>query len=84
MEIHSLSKINLFFTFNINNIKKPTLEFTNVGFLLSFVFYLEPSPSLFNAEKIARTDALVMLLDTPTPYVTWPLLESNKWMYAAA
>ena len=26
----------------------------------------------------ALTDALVMLLDTPTPYVTWPLLESNK------
>ena len=33
--------------------------------------------NLFMAEKIARTLALVILLETPTPYVTLPLSESN-------
>ena len=32
-----------------------------------FFFYLLPNPNLFSAEKIALTDALVILLETPTP-----------------
>ena len=34
---------------------------------LFYITYLEPKPNLFKAEKIALTEALVILLDTPTP-----------------
>ena len=36
-------------------------------YILHAQVYLEPKPNLFNAEKIALTEALVILLETPTP-----------------